>query len=530
MLEKQSNPPEVKELPVLAQYEALKVYSGSLEITAEKQAQKISEYEAERERLLEIIRELKQHRFGPKKERWESGEQYCLFNEAEIESKKPDSELEKEEVIQVQGYSRKRGKRKPLPKNLPREVVILDLPEADKITEDGVRLQLIGKEVSEKLFYQPAQMKVIEYHRLRYGLDGGDTGKIAAPIPSIIPKGIATPSLLAQIVTSKYVDGLPLYRQEKIFERLDIDLPRCTMGRWIVQVAQACQPIWNLLEERLMSSPYVSCDETWTQVLKEKGRKPESQSWMWVRATPSADRKIVLFTYDPHRSGEVAKKLFSEFKGTLQVDGYSSYNILEKQKGINRIGCNMHGRRKYHQAWKTGSKSGQTLAAQGLKFYQRLYQVEEKAREKNLTFSERYNLRNQESRPIWREFKEWADQEHTKVPPKSKLGEAFHYFLGEYIYLTGYLNDGSFEMDNGFVERAIKNFAIGRNNWMFSDTPDGAEASSLLYSLAVTAYLNEVNPYKAFETLFTELPKAKVIEDYERLTDFILSGILPSEK
>lgn len=516
--------------PLFNEQIALQIENEGLKKLIAKKEEKLAEYESETDRLLEMIRELKRQRFGPRKERWESEEQACLFNEAEIESKKSEAGDESEEIIEVKGHTRKRGKRRPLPKELPREVVVLDLPEQEKFSEDGTPLRVVGKEVSEKLFYEPAQIKVIEYHRLRYGVDGGDTGKIAAPVPSLIPKGIATPSLLSQIVTSKYVDGLPLYRQEKIFERLNIDLSRCTMGRWVIQAAEACQPVWNILEERLMLSPYVSCDETWTQVLKEKGRRAENQSWMWVRATPSALQKIVLFDYDPHRSGEVAKRLFAEYKGTLQVDGYSAYNILEKQEDLTRIGCNMHGRRKFYTAWKTGAKNGQSLSAEALRFYKKLYALEEKAREKNLTFSERHSLRQKESLPLWAEFKTWAEKNNSKVPPKSKLGEALHYFIGEYEYLIGYLKDGSFEMDNGFVERAIKYFAIGRNNWLFSDTEDGAKASSLLYSLAVTAYLNGVNPYQAFKVLFTELPKSKILEDYERLADFILSGTLALEK
>jgi transposase len=491
-----------------------------LKLMLDKEQERSKHLEEEVARLYEIIQEFKRHRFGPRRERWESEEQACLFNEAEVASQKLEND-ESEEDVKVKGFVRKRGKRKPLPQNLPREVIVIDLPEEEKVTEEGTPLRVIGKEVSEKLFYEPATIKVLEYHRLRYGIDSGDTGKIAAPVPSIIPKGIVTPSLLAQIVTSKYADGLPLYRQEEMFGRLDIDLSRSSMGRWIIQAAEACQPIWNLLEERLMSSPYVSCDETWTQVLKENGRKAENHSWMWVRSTPTAEKKIVLFDYDPHRSGEVAKRLFADFVGWLQVDGYSSYNILEKQAGCDRIGCNMHGRRKFHAAWKTGAKNGQSLAAQGLKFYKRIYDLEEEL--KGIPWTERFALREEKVRPIWNEFKEWADLNYPKVPPKSKIGEAFHYFINEYSYLAGYLKDGQLEPDNGFVERAIKYFAIGRNNWLFSDTEDGARASGLFYSLVVTIKINGGNPYQALKSLFTEIPKAHTVEQYDQLVDLILS-------
>src|SRR6185437_10652547 len=414
----------------------------------------------------------------------ETEEQGVLeFNEVEALAKEACEEDE-EEQIEVKAHVKARGKRRPLPTNLPREIVVVELPENERVASDGTRLKVVGKEVSEKLEYEPAKLRVIEYHRLRYGKDAGDPVKTAPPVPSIIPKGIATPGLLAAIVTAKYADGLPLYRQEEILGRQGVDLSRTSMARWVVQAALAARPIWNILEERLLAAPYLQCDETWTQVLKEEGRKPEAQSWMWVRSNPIDTERIVLFDYDPHRSGDVAKRLLSEYRGILQCDGYQSYNPLEKIKGITRIGCNMHGRRGFRAA-ADGSAKSKPLASIGLKFYRHLYDIEEEARGK--TWVERHDLRREKAAPIWAQFKSWADVTYPKVPKKSSIGEALHYFLGEYEYLVGYLKDGRLEMDNGFVERMIKNFAIGRNNWLFSDTPEGADASALFYSFVVTA-------------------------------------------
>lgn len=305
---------------------------------------------------------------------------------------------------------------------------------------------------------------------------------------------------------------------------MGVDLTRQTMARWVVKCAEACLPVWNILCDRLLDSFYVSCDETYTQVLKEPGRKAESKSWMWVRCVPTGANKIILFDYDSHRSAEVAKKLLSGFKGFLQVDGYASYNILEKDMELIRIGCNMHGRRYFEKALKIGAKSGQTLAEVALRFYKRLYDHEEELRA--LPPDERYKLRQEVQVPIWEEFKSWAEDNHSKVPPKSKIGEAFKYFHSEYAYLTGYLQDGRLEMDNGFAERAIRSFAIGRNNWMFADSEAGAHASAMFYSLLCTAKINNVNIYESIKHLFNEIPKAKTIEDYERLADIIM-GIIP---
>lgn len=473
-------------------------------------------------RLFGIIRKLKKQAFGPTKERWLSvPEQLSLFDEVEVEAQKPTPETDDEEVTEVEAHARRRGKRKPLPDNLPREVLVVELKPEELFAEDGTPLKVIGKEVSEKLVYSPAKMKVVEIHRLKYGVAPDQYLTIAPPIPSIIPKGIATPSLLAGIIINKYADGLPLYRQEEIFKRHGIELSRSSMARWVVQSAQACVPLLNVLNDRLMEDFCVACDETHVQVLKENGRKAESKSWMWVRATPASKYKIVIFDYDPNRSAKVADRLLSEYKGFLQVDGYASYNCLETNEELVRLGCNMHGRRKFFDAYETGAKNGTSLAEEALKYYKTLYEIEEDICDKSP--EEKFIFRLEYAGPIWKDFESWANKNQNKVPPKSKIGQALHYFTNELSYLKGYLMDGRLSMDNGFVERAIKYFAIGRNNWLFSDTEAGAEASSLFYSLIVTAKLNGANPYEVLETIFTEIPKAKTLEEIERLADLLLN-------
>lgn len=508
---------------LLSQAESSHEQAEGFKAQVELQKEKIKFLEDEVTYLSEVIKKLKQQAFGPKSDRYESQEQIC-FNEAEVLAKNPKPENEDEEdTIEVTGHTKKRGKRKPLPENLPREIVKIELPESELTMPDGRRLKPIGEVISERLYYKAAEAKVIEYHRVQYGYESGDYVKAAPPVPSVIPKGIPEPSLLSHIIVQKYAYGMPLYRIEEMMRQLGVEIPRCTQARWIIQVAEALRPIWNILEERLMSAPYVSCDETWTQVLKEKGKTPESKSWMWVRCTPSELKKIVLFEYDPHRSADVAQRLFADYKGFLQVDGFASYNILEKKEGLIRIGCNMHGRRKFSDAHQFGAKKGPLLAEDALKFYQQLYDIEEKAKEQKLSFAERHELRQKEAKPLWDQFKAWADANHKKVPPRSKIGQAFHYFLNEYPYLTGYLQDGQLEMDNGFAERKIKSFALGRNAWLFSDTEAGAEASSVLYSLLITMHTNGVKIADTLEKIITEIPKAKMIEDFERLADLILT-------
>lgn len=478
--------------------------------------------------LLEQIRCLKKALYGSKKEKSVEPNQLKLplgfFNEAEKAAENAHEEKE-EEGVQIQPHTRKRGKRKPLPDDIPVEVKILDIPEEQKNPNDGTQLRLVGKDVSRKIEYSPATVKIIEYHRLRYEAESstGETSSVVAShVPCIIPKGIATASLLAGIVINKYALGLPLYRQQEMFAWKNIELSRNSMARWVVMAAQACQAVYNVLQDRLMACPYVACDETHVQVLKEPGRAAEQRSYMWVRCNPSAQNKIVLFDYHPSRAGSVAKEIFEGYQGFLQVDGYAGYNALEKNNGIVRLGCAMHARRRFFKAVANGVSKDKSLGQVGVDFFKKLYQVEEALQ--NVTSQVRYEKRREQALPIWDEMLAWAKKNQPAVLAKSQIGQAFQYFLEEYPYLTRYLDDGQLLIDNGYAERAIRYFAIGRNNWMFSCTPAGANASSLLYSFVITARANNVNPYLALLEIFEKVPFAKTLEDYEKLADILLTS------
>ena len=510
--------------------ENLKIQLEDLKTEVSRKDETIKILSGENTWLKEQLSELKRNQFGKKSERWESPEQ-LTFNEAEVEASQPPppelteegattSAASNEVEVEVKAHTKKkRGFRQPLPTNLPREIVKIELPPEERFAEDGTPLKIIGWQVSEKLKFEPSNTSVVEYQRAMYGVDSGDYVKTAPPVPSIIPKGIGTSELFTAIVIGKYADGLPLYRMEEIFKRQGIDLSRGTMARWVIKLADACLPVWNVLSDRLHEAFYVAVDETKLQVLKEKGRRAEADSWMFVRSTPFGPEKIVLFDYSPSRAGAIAQKLFADYKGYLQCDELSSYDCLES-KDVIRIGCNMHGRRGFDKAVVSGAKEGKSLGEMGLKFYGRIYDVEETCKDK--TPDERHKIREKHARPIWDEFKSWIDQQKMKVPGKSKIGGAVRYINRHYEHLVAYLKDGRLNIDNGFTERTIRKFAIGRNNWMFSDGEFGANASAIMYSLVVTAKVNGVNPYKALVKLFEELPKAKTIDDYERLADLIL--------
>ena len=390
-----------------SEIENLKSENQDLKFQIKLEQEKNKLYADEVERLHEMLNSLKRSKYGKKSERYESQEQ-MVFNEAEvlannlkpdlseeiiIDSDKEDDDNNKKEITVKEHTKKVRGFRKPLPKELPREVVNIELPESERISADGVTpLKIIGYEVSEKLVYEPAVVKVLEIHRAKYGVEVGDYEKTAPHAPAIIPRSFVTPELAASIITQKYAYGLPLYRQEEMFLEKGIDIPRQTQARWVIAHAEAIMPLYNILNDRLVSSEYISCDETYTQVLKEKGKVAESTSYMWVRSTPYAKNKIILFEYSRSRSSEVAKKLLEDFKGYVQVDGYAGYNFLEAKKETIRIGCNMHGRRYFEQAKVDGAKSGKTLAEIGLKYYKRLYELEEESKKLDLDEKQKHSL------------------------------------------------------------------------------------------------------------------------------------------
>jgi hypothetical protein len=266
-------------------------------------------------------------------------------------------------------------------------------------------------------------------------------------------------------------------------------------------------------------SGYMSIDATYVQVLKEAGRKAQEKSFMWARGSP--ERGIVLFDYDVSGGGKVAKALMTGFKGALQADAHKGYEALD-QKEILKLGCLMHSRRRFEKAWVIGGKKP-GLAADALAMFRFLYEKEESYKKQNLTPERRKYFRDLELAPSMKAIKDWAEINILKVPKSSELGNALHYFINEYEELTAFLADGRYELDNGWLERTIRKFAIGRNNWLFCDTVDGAHASSMLYGLTITAKLNGKDPFKALTEIFTQLPHAKTAEDYEKLTELLLS-------
>ena len=488
----------------------------SLRTLALRQARELEVQREEYERLIELIRYLKRKHFGKSSERAPT-EQMGLFNEAEELASKTEADVEEgpEETIAVPAHHRTRPKRKPLPENLPREERIIEIAENDRrCPVDGALMREIGEEVSEKLDIIPMQMKVVRTIRKKYACASCQEGVKIAPLPpQAIPKGIASEGLLAAITTWKYCDHLPLYRIESIFSRHGAELTRGTMASWVVRLGELVQPLVNLLSERLLDGNYLQMDETKVQVLREQGKRAESLSYMWVRARPDPDDPIVIFDYDPTRSGAVPVRLLEGFTGRLQVDGYDGYAQVARREGVIRHGCMAHARRKLFDASKSSTKPG--IANKGLKYVQKLYKIEELCR--GWTAERRYVLRQEKARPILCDLRAFITETIDVVPDSGLTGKALRYANNEWMYLEKYIEDGQVEIDNNFIENTIRPFALGRKNWLFSATVDGANASANLYSLITTVRLRGVDVYRYLRYVFERLPAAQTLADFESL-------------
>jgi len=487
-------------------------------------------YESRIEYLEERIRVLQQAIFGKKSEKRrpveEEGEyrQLPLFNEAEalVEEKK------QAEPVLVPEHTRKKPKRKPLPADLPRVEVVHDISEDEKVCACGAPLCRIGEEVSEKLDIIPAKIRVIRNIRPKYacksceGVESEGPTVVIAPNPvQIIPKGIATPGLLSHIIVSKYVDSLPLYRQEKIFLRYGIELSRSTMSGWIVEAAKQAQPLRALLREELLSGPLIHADETPVQVLGEPGRANTTQSYMWVFRGGSPEKPVVIFRYSETRSGEVPVEMLEGYVGYLQTDAFSAYEVVEKRlPGIVLAGCFAHARRYFVKVVdarpkSAGAKTGSAEVALG--YIRQLYAVEAFARESGLSADQIQSLRTEKAAPVLDEFKGWLDNRISKTPPKGLLGQALQYAQNHWPKLIRYLENGHIPIDNNRVENDIRPFAVGRRNWLFCGHPNGADASATLYSLITTARACGLDPYQYLRFLFEKLPYARSQKDFRAL-------------
>ena len=441
-----------------------------------------------------------------------------LFDEAEQAVEAPEAET----PISVPAHQKRKPRRAKLPDSLPRTVHehTLDDPHC----ACGGELTVIGAETSEQLDVIPATVTVIEHRRLKYACRCCDAAPKVAPMPAqAIPKSLASPGYLAFVATSKYADGLPLYRLATLMARIGIDLPRHTMAGHMVKAGELLTPLINLMRDHLIGYDLLQMDETPVQVLKEPGKAAQSKSYMWVMRGGPPGKPAVLYHYAPTRSGAVPLTLLEGYSGYLQSDDYAGYNAVLRRDDIRGVGCWAHARRRFHDALKALPKAQQSRGNRtqmALNWITKLYAIERRI--KDASAEERHHIRQQESRPILEAFKIWLDKQ--SVPPQTLLGKAISYVRTDWCRLTTFLDDGRIPIDNNAIENAIRPFAVGRKNWLFANSQAGATASANLYSLIETAKANGLNEYAYLRYLFTKLPQANTVADVEALLPWRVSN------
>lgn len=446
-----------------------------------------------------------------------SPDQYGLFNEAEDEALgEPNDAESSDESITVKLHQRTSKPRVSIPDDLPREDIVHDIPEEEKVCpHDGHALDVIGSDDHEQLDIVPAKIKVLRHRRLKYACPCCDKHIVTAKKPNqAIEKSIASAGLLAFIATQKYCDALPLYRQSEMFKRINIELSRTNLANWMVKAGELVQPLIDHLHQHLQQQPVVHMDETTLQVLDEPGKPAESKSYMWLLAN-FEQTPVILYHYASSRSREIPLTLLNNNAQAIMVDGYEGYQASCDAYEIERLGCWAHARRKFVDAKKAMPKGKSGKADQAIAFIQSLYRIESKIKDEPP--DKRYEIRKKEAIPIIDKIKKWLDKSIKHMLPLSKMGEALTYLHNQWERLTAYLNDGRYPIDNNAAERAIRPFTIGRKNWMFAKSQAGATASANLYSLVETAKANGVNPYEYLKLVFTRLPNMTTRDNLDEL-------------
>lgn len=474
--------------------------------------------DVEIERLTQILLNMQRARFGQSSEKrayilGDAAEQITLFDPPESDVQEdlladtpPPAEAE---PVPVTSHTRKKKRTlEELCASLPVEEHVVDLPEEEKQDKDGRQLVCIGQEyVRTELILERAKAKVVKHYRKVYAdrEQEDETGcteiyKPTMPAP-LLPHSYVSPSVATEVLVRKYVDGMPLYRQEQMWKRMGVALKRSTMANWAIQISDLyLQPIWEHMRIALISQQAVHADETVLQVLKEENRAASAPSRMWVYAsTKRAENQIRCFDYRDSRKGECAKEFLDGFRGVLISDGYSGYNKVPE---VTRAGCWAHVRRKWFEAMPKGATVDNSKAAQGYELCNRLFATERDM--EHLSTEERQRQRKKISDPLLTEYWAWLD---TICKPAGKLKDAVTYSRNQKEYLCTFLAHGEIEISNNQVENAIRPFVVGRKGWLFSDTPQGAQASAILYSVMETAKANALNLERYIQHLLTVLPQ-----------------------
>lgn len=484
----------------------------------------------------EQLRILRAREFGRSSEKRtvEDIRQGQLFNEAELysTSSAEEEQVEIVRIIKTVYTRRKKSGRKPLSPKLARIEIVVDISDEEKnAVPEGYELSKIGEETNEQVHEIPQKYVVIHTVRPKYivrPVTGSGLPKLDGPVriliapvpPRILPRSIATPSLLASVLIGKFCNALPFYRQEKIFYRFGLEISRQDMSNWTIAVSAKLEAFMNLLKTELLSGPYLHSDETFFQVMDEEGKKNTTKSYMWVITGGAGNHRVVLYNYNATREANFISSFLVSYRGFLQTDGYAGYNAIGEREGITHVGCWAHARRCFVEAFEAAFRKGS--AGEMIGKIGKIYGIEKTLRQKYFCetgsgdaasfASERRSL----VEPALADIKTWLDAKAIEVLPSSALGKAISYTLNIWSCLVRYLDCPFLTPDNNEAERAIRPFTIGRKNWVMAGSPRGASASATIYSLIETLKLNRLEPYYALRHILTKLP-ATPIEQLETL-------------
>ena len=494
-----------------------------LESQIQQQQAEIEALKKKLEHMNEILANAQRARFGRSSEKTSyvlNEDQLSLFDEAE-NCQDPKAEEPNEETFTVKAHARKKKRTvDELTKNLPVEEILMELSEESLHCDKcGGTFRAIGKKfIRRELVMIPRKVKVVEYYCVTYACDKceKDTGfarmkSIKGPAP-LMKHSLASASTVADIMTKKYADELPLARQEKIWARDGVELSRATMANWVIQCTQGwLKPLYKHMKQILLEGSVVHADETVVQVLKEEGKTASSESRMWLYAAGErSDKPIRIFEYQPDRSGKRPETFLKGFTGCLVTDGYAGYNQVQK---VVHCGCWAHARRKWRDAMPEGATEKTSKAAVGYKYCNKLFSLDGKFDYPLPEGKKEY--RQNVVKPLLEEYFAWLNTVH---PEKgSKLEDAVRYSQNQKASLCAFLDYWDVPMSNNLAENAIRPFAVGRKNWLFCDTVKGAESSAIVYSLVETAKANKIDPYDYLFYTLSMLPYYGKTPTHEKL-------------
>ena len=477
--------------------------------------EELQELRQQNQWLLEQLGLAKQRQFGSSSEKMQEemvGQLGLTMNEVEAYAFGTKSATP--EQVQVKAHERRRNGsiEEVIPEGLPVEKVEHRL-EDTHCPNCGAEMVVIGTEVHKSLKIEPPKFTVVEDVYYTYACkvcekETDETVIVKTPKePTVLPGSFASAEAIAHIMVQKYVMYSPLYRMEKEFERQGLKLSRQAMSRWLLRASELwLQPIYEELHKELLKRQVLHADETTLQVLQEPGRKSTSKSYMWLyRTSGDAEQQIVLYDYKPNRKPENAEKFLEGFSGWLHADGYQGYHRLPEN--IRVVGCWAHARRKFNEALQVLPEESRkdSQAAIGECYCTELFRIEKELAE--LSPEERYEQRLKQEKPVLDAMLVWANDLYGKTASKSALGKALYYLTEQWPYLVKYLEDGRLELSNNRAERSIKPFVMGRKNWLFANTPGGAQASAVIYSLIETAKENNLDPYRYLLWILQTAPK-----------------------